>query len=204
MLLPHFFGWSEKQLRNFCALQTTLLRLPYSLLSSSPFAPHMEEQIFCSKERQRRRRRRRWGRRNEKQHLKAWKENMKSKENYDKKQQTHTHTHSRIFWNSPNEWLEDARVSSFIMHTCVYVYLFCFFSLIQILLPGSFYARWVQMGFQIDCFIRDMSGCVSVWVSIPCFIFQRFDYTLYLNLRRILKATPNETAKKRRKKNKSH
>lgn len=83
MLLPHLFGWSLalEQLRNFCALQTTLFRLLCSLLPSSPFSPHMEEQIFCLEGTTKTTAVATATIRYEKQHFKVWRENIKSKEN---------------------------------------------------------------------------------------------------------------------------
>lgn len=188
MLLPHFFGWSPEQLRNFCALQTTLLPVYFTLFYPRlRFSPHMEERISAWEEWQRRR--------NEKQHLKVWKENIKSKENYDK---THTQTH---FFLTQPKWMvrRDARVSSFIMHACVCV---CSASFTLIRIP---FARFLLHALCLNGFSNRLFYSryerVCVWVGFPFLLHASFFKCLiifYSNLRCIFKAIRNETAKQRR------
>lgn len=101
-------------------------------LSSLHFSPHMEERISAWKEWQRRR--------NEKQHLKVWKENIKSKENYDK---THTHTQAHNFFNTAqmNGSKRRARELVYNAYMCVSVLLLLL--QFKFLLPGFCYTRRV-------------------------------------------------------------
>lgn len=140
-------------------------------LSSLHFSPHMEERISAWKEWQRRR--------NEKQHLKVWKENIKSKENYDK---THTHKHT-IFLTQP-KWMvrRDARVSSFIMHTCVWVFCFFYFNSNSFCPVFATHAvfKWVFESIVLFATWACVFVCASRFsVFVPCFIFQMFDYILF-------------------------
>lgn len=113
MLLPHFFGWSPEQLRNFFASQSTLL--PYYLTPDYPllhlFATYGRTN-FC------------FGRMTATTKRKTTFESLKReyKIKRELRQNTHTNTNTRLhIFSIQPKWMarRDARVSSFIMHACV-------------------------------------------------------------------------------------
>lgn len=189
MLLPHFFEWSQEQLRNFCvcAFKTTLFRYYFTLFYPSRFsifAPHMNK-IFALKEWQQRRRRR-----NEKQYIWKSEERIWNQKRINDKKPKHIHilTYS-IFFKKQPKWMVRKRAHELVYNAYICVYM-CVCSASFALNSNSFarffllYTRCVQMGSRIDCFIREMSARACVWESrfsvfIPCFIFQRFDYILF-------------------------
>lgn len=117
--------------------------------------------------------------RNEKQHLKVPKTNLKSKENYDK-------THTRKFFHTAqmSGLKRRAREPVYNAHTHSCVLVFCFFyfnsnSFCPVFVTHAVF-KWVFKSIVLFAIWACVRLCMNRFsVFVPCFIFQMFDYILF-------------------------